>query len=623
LAVSAPKDPQDLLPTRVESPGETGRDPERERVRDQAKVEGRAFTLLEGWALSLIAALAGTAVVGYRFGDSNHGITVPILKRFMDPSLYPGDVMVATADKFPTIFFPLLARILPGPDWIPFAFFIGYVASIAATLAAAYRIGRWAGGTMEAGLVTAAFTFPVRVGLAGEAVYRTAFSHSHVASALVLWAIVWFLEGRRLLPLLVLSLGAYNHLLYSAYMLVPFTLVVLAEAKARGRRETLKLLAAAVVPLLPLAVMMLGKSTPMTPQWLELLRTRSAHHSSPSTWGDQLPAAVGFLLLGLLSASTASSKKQRIFGIFLAGIALQFVVGTVFMEIQPVKAVLQFQPHRCWRFLLVVLYGWIAAGVVAGWRQGGLARIASVFTFFVVFVANGFEPLLPAALVLGALLRRDAAPWARLAIPVALALVPGIGEGAPNADMLHDYSQKLFTSPALLGASLLIVLVVARQAAAPLHRKAAAAVVLALAVLGLGPHCYRREQVRWESGSWREIQNWVRLNTPKTAVFLTPPKGNDQAFRVFSERTIVGEWKDGTQQYFDDAFVREWGKRMADLAGGEDKDPAHFTDRSDAELLELAARYGASYIVLPSKPERALLSVYGNRHYTVYRARPR
>ena len=69
--------------------------------------------------------------------------------------------------------------------------------------------------------------------------------------------------------------------------------------------------------------------------------------------------------------------------------------------------------------------------------------------------------------------------------------------------------------------------------------------------------------------------------------------------------------------------TRRLDARMADLAGGEDKDPAHFTDRSDAELLELAARYGASYIVLPSKPERALLSVYGNRHYTVYRARPR
>ena len=46
------------------------------------------LTWLEGATLALLVALAGIDLVGYRFGDSNQGITVPILKRFMDPSLY-------------------------------------------------------------------------------------------------------------------------------------------------------------------------------------------------------------------------------------------------------------------------------------------------------------------------------------------------------------------------------------------------------------------------------------------------------------------------------------------------------------------------------------------------------
>jgi len=73
--------------------------------------------------------------VGYRFGDSNHGITVPILKRLMDPALYPGDVMVATAEAFPTVFYRILARVLPSPASIPAAFFFLYVATMAATFA--------------------------------------------------------------------------------------------------------------------------------------------------------------------------------------------------------------------------------------------------------------------------------------------------------------------------------------------------------------------------------------------------------------------------------------------------------------------------------------------------------
>jgi uncharacterized protein DUF6798 len=592
------------------------------RTSEPVSVPAHGITLVEGFAFALILALASTAIAGYRYGDSNHGITVPILKRFMDASLYPGDVMVATADKFPTIFFPLLAKILPNTDWIPLAFFVGYVASIAATLAAAYRIGRWCGGTMEAGLVAVLFTFPIRVGLAGESVYRVAFSHSHVASALVLWAIVWFLEGRRLLPLLVLSLGAYNHLLYSAYMLVPLTLIVLWEAYAKERtpRETAKLLAAAVVPLVPLVIAMLGKSTPMTAEWLELLKQRSATHSFPSTWGQEWAYAAAFLILGLLSASAAPAAKQRLFWIFLAGIAVQFVVGVVFTEVHPVKAILQFQPIRSWRFLLVLLYGWIATGVVAGWRQGGLARFAAVFTTVVVFVANGFEPLLPIAIVLAALLRRDAAPWARLLAAGALVFVPGIGDGPLRNDMLGDYGNKIFSATALSAAALGIVLVIARDMAVTARRIAGWA-VLVLAVFWLAPNAYARARARWEVDTWRDAQLWARANTPVSAVFLTPP--HLVGFRVFSERTVVGEYKDGTQQYFDDAFVTEWGRRMADLAGGADQRPDRFIDRSSTDLLDLAARYGASYIVLPNDPPRAgLQPAYRNRHYTVYHARP-
>ena len=101
------------------------------------------LTWLEGATLALLVALAGIDLVGYRFGDSNQGITVPILKRFMDPSLYRWDVMVATGERFPTLFYMTLAALLPGKESIPAAFFVLYVFSIAAALAGVYRIGRW------------------------------------------------------------------------------------------------------------------------------------------------------------------------------------------------------------------------------------------------------------------------------------------------------------------------------------------------------------------------------------------------------------------------------------------------------------------------------------------------
>jgi len=129
------------------------------------------------------------------------------------------------------------------------------------------------------------------------------------------------------------------------------------------------------------------------------------------------------------------------------------------------------------------------------------------------------------------------------------------------------------------------------------------------------PQAYATARVRWEAGGWRDAQDWARRSTPKDAVFLTPPR--EAGFRVFSERTVVGEWKDGTQQYFDDAFVREWGDRMQALRGDA------YASLPDRELLDLAARYGASYIVLPARPIRpGLVPVYRAKGYAIYRAVP-
>src|SRR4029453_15938708 len=108
-------------------------------------------------------------------------------------------------------------------------------------------------------------------------------------------------------------------------------------------------------------------------------------------------------------------------------------------------------------------------------------------------------------------------------------------------------------------------------------RRVLAAVALLGTLLWIGPRAYALARGRWEGGGWRQAQDWARRNTPKDAVFLTPPR--EAGFRVFSERTVVGEWKDGTQQYFDDAFVREWGSRMAMLGGDE------YPRLSDDQLL--------------------------------------
>ena len=83
-------------------------------------------------------------------------------------------------------------------------------------------------------------------------------------------------------------------------------------------------------------------------------------------------------------------------------------------------------------------------------------------------------------------------------------------------------------------------------------------------VIGAGGY---RRQGSWlanaqESG-WLEVQVWAKENTRSHDVFIVPP--NRSGFRVESERTIYGDWKDGTQMFFNPDFGFEWFRRMKAL----------------------------------------------------------
>ncbi len=559
-----------------------------QEIRDPEPSSSTTLTWLEGATAALLASLASLTLIGYRFGDSNHGITVPILKRFIDRSLYPADALVATGDQFPTVFYRFLGALLPSTEWVAVAYFVLYVLSIALTYAAVYRIAIWASdGDRTTGVIAALLAMPVRTGLAGEALYRVAFSHSHLASGLDLMALALFLEGRRLLPLAILSLGVYNHALYSLYLLVPFTLTIFWEARATSRRTTLTRLAVAWLPVLPFLINAIAQGKPMTREWLDLLILRSSHHSFPGFFGDSLPDAVVWLLLGTAAACRASAGRQIMLAIFLVATALLFVTGTLFTEIVPLKAVLQFQPHRIWRFLSVILLAFMARDIVALWRTSSLMRLLAAVYFLAIF-ATGLEQLGPLVLIAVFAANRPPIPsWLRILGAASLITLEWPDRTVVWTEYVVEFLRRLQNQQifAILGVALLLGLAWSD----PRRRRVLSVLAFLLTIGPLFVDNYRRQAFRFEQGSFRAAQNWAREHTPKTAVFLTPPK--EAGFRVFSERTIVGEWKDGTQQYFDDAFAKEWGRRMEIVMAQE------FPRYTDDEVANLARTFGADYIV--------------------------
>jgi hypothetical protein len=143
-------------------------------------------------------------------------------------------------------------------------------------------------------------------------------------------------------------------------------------------------------------------------------------------------------------------------------------------------------------------------------------------------------------------------------------------------------------------------------------------VALAAAGVCLGwllPELYTRGHSDERNDTWKQVQVWARENTPREALFLTPP--GETGFRVFSERGTLGEWKDGTQQFFANAWALGWWERMHALGGQAEG----YHQMGRRRLLDVGRQYGARYAVCWSGTKLVLPRLYQNQDWIVYELR--
>jgi hypothetical protein len=104
---------------------------------------------------------------------------------------------------------------------------------------------------------------------------------------------------------------------------------------------------------------------------------------------------------------------------------------------------------------------------------------------------------------------------------------------------------------------------------------------------------------------WLHACEWMLEETPADAMFLTPRE--QQTFKWYAGRSEVVTWKDVPQ---DARGLIEWKKRMDEIYP---RDQAHHEHDlaafSDSELVELARKSRASYIVIDRTKSRRRLGL--------------
>lgn len=95
------------------------------------------------------------------------------------------------------------------------------------------------------------------------------------------------------------------------------------------------------------------------------------------------------------------------------------------------------------------------------------------------------------------------------------------------------------------------------------------------------------------STNWKQVCQWIATATPPEAVFITPAR--QQSFKWYAGRAEVVCWKDMPQ---DPAGIVEWSRRLSQVYRPQLDYEWGLFAFDDEQLRELAATYGATYLLL-------------------------
>lgn len=617
------------------------------------------------WGLlaCLLLALLQMSWAGYQLGIGNQGIQVAYLEAQHDHQLFTRDQMVAeTLTSYPSYFFLLCGNLLSLLPLTSLYLLLHFLTTAAVFAAVAFLSKSLFRDPWVAFVTFLLLLAGHHQALAGATLYSPGFTHTWAVFPLSLLSLGLFYRRRYLSAFALAGATANLHALEAGHLALLMGFVALFQSFFGNRRVSFLRLALAcclfVAAASPTLYMMATQHQTFDAEWLQLMHIRSGDHSFPSTWWaagtPDVPRFACIVGLAALAMSFPMRPAQRRKTLLLAlGVAGLFAIGTIFTEWKPIPTVIRAQFFRSSSILLTVALIVIAHGCIAAWRlpwQRGrfrlgiaaiLLEVASATLTALALAIPALLFLLPIALVLAlvtalvtgrlawhqALIAGAALVVCLLAWQTIQFVIPGLPPAiswsaiAAAAGSINLDIRGLLLLVAIVACWILYV----SRGPHPLRWTAALTALLA-AALGVplvAPDILaRREPVT----PWLDAQRWARANTPVDALFLTPPQQG--GFRIYSQRAVVGEMRDGTQLYFKAAFTRPWWDRMAALQPGILKDPdgkslmapgKPLERLDDNQVIALAQQFHADYIVLPHSDARTLEKVYDNGEWTIFR----
>ena len=537
--------------------------------------------------LFLVSALFSILLIGYHFGTFDQVVHIPFMKAEADPSLYPGDALVALRNTPYSYFWVFF---IPFYRWgmLEVAMFVVHILATYLTFWGIWSLSITLFKDSLAGLLSVlAFIFP-HFGFLGFPVIEFSLLNRTFVLPFLLFAIIWFMQKHYRRAFFLLGVASNLHALSAGMVMGMLIFAALMEVRRVGAIRFIQSALFAILGAVPVLLMIAGNGQlvdwSLRPEWLSIVANGILYQVFYpfSTIPYILLLTLGGFSAGILffiarqayTPTLATRTMERM--LIAAGII--FTVGILTAQYLPVTILIKLQLNRVSLFILIFAYLSFANYLAkqAHNQQMVAPHIALLTGIFLISAV----PILP--LAIWGLLR-----W------------------------LKPRQMKWGWVAAGIAGSLGVFV----------------AIALALDIWFPGIYVFPRRT------TWLDAQEWARENTPRETVFITPPeKGGiyEPEWRVFSERSSVVSVIDLLEVALAPQYLDTWTERFEALAPGvieqftgiyfeSDALASHaFYSLSDQALLKVADIYQAGYLVVEKPHVRDFPLIYENQDYIIY-----
>jgi hypothetical protein len=573
----------------------------------RARIKERLSNAAEITA-AVAVALGFGASFGFNYGVNNQVVYLLGSLGVLDPELFKNDWFASQTTHYHPAF-KYLGALLIAIDRRGWGIGIGLAVCIALGMLGVYALLRALLGrrtALPAFFVLTAFAFTTGTrGPAVTYVFDGILQPSTLGSACFLASIPLFVRERWLASGILLALSGLFHANYLLLLSPAFAFAHLAIGRRDLARRLIRQLGPPALILLLFLPIILGTArSPDAARAQQIyFEVRSPHHFLVS---NQLRDFMPFLAWHLIALGAAipllrgqRGRSLERLTLLLTGLLIVIWSGLVASVAFGVRQATQLfawrvLPHA--ELLLVVLF------VVALSRslvEPGLIKRHTIASLALVMAGTGCLLLVNAAhtkereqsqLLLAAL-------GAFAVVQVGRVLVRRFVHGGSRERIASNLTRAAPT--ALLLGSALILYLAARDPMATIQQRSTL-------VQGLNRH-------------ERDLFEWMRKNTPKDAVFLSPPQ--IETIRYHGRRAIVVDWKSNP---IVPAEVLEWYRRLEDVSGRRNLrgmgDLQGYQALDERRLSELRQRYRFDYVIVQRGRDAALAgkrTVFANGGFAV------